>query len=99
MACVNSVLIKHRAPVVVFFPLHSYIIRNAKKWCKTKMAIPEDTAITAYVVSLFNISSGWALTLRNSPHSILIGVSKNHVSLHGSPLFRYHLTIRTPNGL
>jgi len=68
----NSGLIKYRASCFSTAPLHSYIIRNAKKWCRSKMAIPEDAAITAYVVSPFNISSaihfsGQVPTLRIFP--------------------------------
>ena len=64
------------------------------------MAIPEDAAITAYVVSLFIIpfvflaSRNTALMLGMSP-----GIPKNYVSLHGSPLFGHCLPIWTPNGL
>jgi len=49
---------------IVFFPLYSYIIRNAKKWCTSRMAIPEDAAITAYVVSRFNISSTFRFSVQ-----------------------------------
>jgi hypothetical protein len=61
MVCTHasSVLIKCRVPHLAFFSLHSYIIRNAKKWRASKMAIPEDSAITAYVVSSVNIPSAF----------------------------------------
>ena len=49
---------------LVFFSPYSYIIRNAKKWCTSKMAIPEDAAITAYVVSRFSVSSIFRFSAR-----------------------------------
>ena len=64
------------------------------------MAIPEDAAITAYVVRSFTIPFVSAL-----PHAqtltlgIFTGVSKNYVPLYGSPLFGHHLAVWTPNGL
>lgn len=89
----------------IFFPLCSYIIRNAKKWCTSKIAIPEDAAITAYVVSWFNTSSTFRFSVLQTLMPCIsicfdpIGISKDHVSLHGPPLLGDYLTIRTPNGL
>ena len=48
----------------LFFPLYSYIIRNAKKWCTSKIATPEDAAIAAYVVSYPDISFTFRLSTR-----------------------------------
>jgi len=57
------VLIKYR-PVFPFSD-YSYIIRNAKKWCTSKIALREDASITAYVVSYLDISFTVRLSARS----------------------------------
>ena len=65
------------------------------------MAIPEDAAIAGYVVSppVFRFPARSGADAGDFYHPDSAGISKNHVSLHGSPLFGHHLTIWTSNGL
>lgn len=67
----------------------------------SKMAIPEDAAIAAYVVSSFMIPFPPRFPAREGadPGYFSTGVSKNHVPLYGSPLFGHHLAIWTSDGL
>jgi hypothetical protein len=98
----NPVLIKSGAGFV-FFPLYSYIIRNAKKWCTSKDGHSRGCRHHRLRGKLAPIHRGFPAGLDPDaecfPHSGPIGVSKNHVSLYGSSVLGDHLTIWTSNGL